>query len=220
MNKKTPAPPESIGVLVGRLFLALPPLYAVWFFGAELLFAPLVPLLEMLLAVLMHGTVESLELLGHMLEFETLLPIKASNGQWSYATISVDVLMYTFNLPTLIALLWATRALSRPITTLLLAYALLLPTWLWSLGFWFTKSAIFGISEQAARSIGITGIGLELIGLGYQFGTLILPSLSVVLSWAWICPEQMNRLFGEKIKSADITTKTKRVPKRKKPKRK
>lgn len=196
MSKNNPPSPESIPRLVGRLLIALPPLYALWYFGAPIIFAPMAPILETMLHLLMPGIVEGVHLIGHRLTFETLLPIQSRTGEWGSATFNVDMLIYTFSLPTLLSMLWAAKALSRPFRTIALAYALLFPAWLWGMGFWFAKTAIFNISEEATKQVGILGFGLELVGLGYQFGTLILPSLSVVLIWVWLCPEQMNRLIG------------------------
>lgn len=152
--------------------------------------------LDSVLAVFMPGVVEAIQLSSHHLVFDTRLAVQSASGQWGQASIQVDVLMYSFSLPTLIAMLWASRGLGRPVRTTGLAYLVLLPTWLWSLGFWFAKAVTFDLGYLTNDNEPKAGLTLELIALGYQFGTLILPSLAVVFIWGWLCPRQLQALYG------------------------
>ncbi len=181
--------------LLLRLFLALPPLYALWFMGAEIWFAPVSPLTQGALSLAMPQSLEAISLQDRQLLFDTRYPVQTASGQWGHATMALDLLMYTFNLPLLIAMIWASRGLSGLAKATMLAYLALLPTWVWSASFWYLKTIALDLGAQVRERSGIGPVATELVGLGYQFGTLILPSLAVVLIWAWLCPAQLRRLF-------------------------
>ena len=76
-------------------------------------------------------------------------------------------------------------------------YLLLLPAWVWGVCFDYFRTVAVGLGPQVAVQAGINSWTIEGVALGYQMGFLMLPGLSVVLIWAWLCPADLNALMGK-----------------------
>ena len=166
---------------VARVLLLLPPCFAAWFVAASWHAAIVGPLARQFVEPWRTGLVSDLERNGHVLSFMTELEVSASGGRVGLLVAEVDPLIYTYGLALFLALMLATRARAWKI---LLGAAIMLQFQALSVAFDFlVQVAVLSGPEVAARA-GLTGWRREVIAIGYQFGTLIFPSLVPVLLWA------------------------------------
>lgn len=112
----------------------------------------------------------------------TTLPVPnmvhVPDGQIAVFSPEVSFMKYSYGLPLLIALLFASDA-KRVFAKVAIGAALLLPFQVWGVCFdWLKQVAI----ETGAAPF--SPMSREAIAFGYQFGYLVLPALIPVLLWA------------------------------------
>lgn len=186
--------PSESAVPLRRFFLRtllwLPVCFFVWYNLAHFLIWPLAPLAELVLNLALPGVVEAVQVDRRGLNFLTLLAVTTPDGRAGMIVLSVNPLVYSYNLPLLAALMIAAGEAHFSWTRLFLSYVVLLPFQLWGVCFDFVKTALFQTGPEVSAQVGITGIGLEAVALGYQFGFLMLPVISATAVWI-----VMNRRF-------------------------
>jgi hypothetical protein len=181
----TPAP--TLRGFVARILLLLPPCFAAWFVAAPWHAAVVGPVALQFVEPWRTGLVSALARNGYMLSFETELEIGSSAGRVALLVAEVNPLLYTYGLALFLALMLATRT---RVWKILLGVAIMLVFQAWSVAFdVLVQIAVLSGPEVAARA-GLLGWRSEAIAIGYQFGTLIFPSLVPVLLWA-----AFNRAF-------------------------
>jgi hypothetical protein len=136
------------------------------------------------LALLTPGIVETVERTGSSLAFVTTLRVHPAPGQEAVLVPEVGALVYTYGLALLVALMLAARA---RVVKILAGAALLLPFQGWGIAFDFLAQAGIGLGPDIAASAGLANWRREVIALGYQLGSVILPSLAPVLVWGFLC---------------------------------
>jgi hypothetical protein len=94
----------------------------------------------------------------------------------------VETARYAYGLPLFLALLFAARG-RHMAGKALAGYVLLLVPQAFSIVFSVLKQIIVAGGSPAA--LGIAAWQMEGIALGYQFGSLLLPTLAPVLLWLW-----------------------------------
>ena len=94
----------------------------------------------------------------------------------------VETARYAYGLPLFLALLFSARG-RQIVRRALLGYAILLVPQAFSLVFSILKQVIVAGGSPAA--LGVAAWQMEGIALGYQFGSLLLPTLAPVLLWLW-----------------------------------
>jgi hypothetical protein len=172
---------------VTRVLLLLPPCFAAWYFTAPWHAALAGPLALQFIEPWRAGLVSALERNGHVLSFVTELEMGSRGGQVGQLVAEVNPLIYTYGLALFLALMLATRARAWQI---LLGAAVMLHFQALSIAFDFlVQVAVLSGPEVAARA-GLTGWPREAIAIGFQFGTLIFPSLVPVMLWS-----AFNRAF-------------------------
>ncbi len=191
---KPEAAPDLKAFLL-RLLLALPLCFALWYLASGWLFRPLAPLLELILHLFLGDAVDTVSTAGAEMQLDTHLMVTDAQGQVGFASLSVDSLIFSYNLPVLLALMLATRA--RDVTPLRagLAYLLLLPAWLWGMASWMILTVALKMGPEVAQQVGYAPWQVELTGMAYMFGYLMLPTLAALMSWAWLCPDMVRHLF-------------------------
>ena len=196
-----------------KLLLHIPPLFLLWYFLSPLLFGLLAPLLDGLLKILMSDTVHGVRFIGRELVFETLVPVLSADGRSGLATISLDPLKYCFSLPVVMGMILASVDGHKTVRRALWAYLVLLPSWLWSCGFWYAKTLRFDLAPNSLALLDWGQLVSESVALGYQFGALMLPSIAALLVWAWLCPLQVQAFLRveQRNHKASSRAKTKRV---------
>jgi hypothetical protein len=173
--------PVSLRRFVARVLLLLTPCFAAWFLAAPWHTAIVAPLALQFVEPWRMGLVAALERNGYMLSFVTSLEAVTSGTQVGFVVADVNPLVYTYGLALFLCLMLATGARAWKIVA---GAAVLLLFQAASVAFDFlVQVAILSGPEVASRT-GLARWQREAIALGYQFGTLIVPSLVPVLLWA------------------------------------
>ncbi len=113
-----------------------------------------------------------------------VVPAAAQGNRQAVAELiaEVETARYAYGLPLFLALLFAARG-RQIVRRALLGYAILLVPQAFSLVFSILKQVIVAGGSPAA--LGVAAWQMEGIALGYQFGSLLLPTLAPVLLWLW-----------------------------------
>lgn len=176
----TPDSP-SLGKFVLRTFLWLPLCFAAWFFSAKYHAAIAGELARLVVDLFKPGIVSALEQTGFNLVFVTTLEVHPAPGKTAFLLLEVNPLIYTYGLAFFLALMLAARARWWKI---LVGVAALLPFQSWGIAFDFLAQAGVKLGADISAQAGLIGWRTEAIALGYQIGSLILPSLVPVVLWA------------------------------------
>jgi len=172
---------STLGTFVLRTLLWLPACLVAWHFAAPYHAALAGRVAVLLLNVLHPGLVSSLEQPGTDLAFVTTLQTYPAPGQIGVLAPEVNPLLYTYGLAFFLALMLAARARWWTIPA---GIALLLPFQGWGIAFDFLAQVGIKLGPTVAAQAGLGGWRVEAIAIGYQIGTLILPSLVPVVLWA------------------------------------
>jgi hypothetical protein len=173
-----------IGRFVLHAFLWLPVGFAIWYFTVPLHSAIAGRMAWLLMAIMNGGLVSSVEQPAAHLIFVTTLQVQAAGGP-ALVTPEVDPLLYTYGLAFFLALALASRA---PWRRILAGVAMLLPFQAFSIAFDCLAQVAFRMGPDVSAAAGFAGWQVEAVALGYQVGTLMLPTLMPVIVWAVVSP--------------------------------
>ena len=190
---------DSLPRFVLRVVAWLPLTFAVWYLAAPLLAWP-VALLAELFTRSTFDWVKSVEQMGPLITFVTSLkPAEGANPAGVKAVVSVEsnVLLFSFGLPMLAALILAAREPHR-VRMLLIGFVVLLPFQTFSVVADFLKNVAILAPPAVSSQTGINAFQREVIAFCYQFGTLILPTVAPAIVWVL-----MHRSFLEKLSGRD-----------------
>jgi hypothetical protein len=142
--------------------------------------------------------VRSVRLTPGLIEADTRIEVRvpgAASGARGELMVDAKTAHYSYGLPILLALLLAAR--SRGLWRRAVAgYLLLLPFQAFSLMFDLLKQ--MGVAAAGgAAALGIDQWQLEGIGFGYQFGTLVLPTLAPIMLWLWMDRDFFRQVVAE-----------------------
>jgi len=188
---------DSLPRFVLRVVAWLPLTFAVWYLGAPLLVWP-VALLTELITRSTFDWVKNVEQIGPLVTFVTSLkPDEAANPSGMKAVLSVEsnVLLFSFGLPMLAALVLAAREPHR-VWMLLIGYAVLVPFQTFSVVADFLKNAAILAGPAVASQTNLNAWQREVIAFCYQFGTLILPTVAPAIVWVIMHRRFLERLAG------------------------
>jgi hypothetical protein len=176
-----------LGRFVVRAVLLLPPCFTAWFFTAPWHAAIVGPLAVQFVELWRVGLVSALERNGYMLSFVTELEAVTSGTQVGFVVAEVNPLVYTYGLALFVCLMLATGA---RVWKIAVGAAVLLNFQALSVAFDFLVQVAVMSGPVVASRTGLSQWQREAVALGFQFGTLIFPSLAPVLLWA-----AFNRVF-------------------------
>jgi len=188
---------DSLPRFVLRVVAWLPLTFAVWYLAAPLLVWP-VALLTELITRSTFDWVKNVEQMGSLVTFVTSLkPDGAANPSGVKAVLSVEsnVLLFSFGLPMLAALVLAAREPHR-VWMLLIGYAVLVPFQTFSVVADFLKNAAILAGPAVASQTNLNAWQREVIAFCYQFGTLILPTVAPAIVWVLMHRRFLERLAG------------------------
>ncbi|MGC1816351.1 MAG: exosortase H-associated membrane protein [Casimicrobiaceae bacterium] len=171
----------GVGGFVLRTLAWLPMAFAVWYFAAPLLLAPVAWMVRVIADVALPGLLRSIEQSASTLTFVTTLR-PGFAVEHGVVTVDVNLLLYSFGLPMFVALTLAARepAWKR---NLVIGYAVLLPFTAWGVLADFLKNVAITAGPAVASQTGFTAWQREVIAFAYQFGTLILPAVAPAVVW-------------------------------------
>jgi hypothetical protein len=147
----------------------------------------------MLVNLLTTGIVSAMERSGLDLVFVTSITVRHETGQTALLTPEINPLFYTYGLALFLALMLAERAKWWKI---LLGIAALLPFQAWGIAFEVLAQCV-QIGPDVSAQAGLSGWRMVAVGVGYQLGALIFPSLVPVVIWA-----ASSQLISESIRGA------------------
>jgi hypothetical protein len=186
----------SLPRFVLRVVAWLPLTFAVWYLAAPLLVWP-----DALLAELFTRSafewVKGVEQTGPLVTFVTSLKASAPDASGVKAVVSVEsnVLLFSFGLPLLAALILAAREPHR-VRMLLIGYVVLLPFQTFSIVADFLKNAAILSGPMVATQTGFSAWQRELVAFCYQFGTLIMPTVAPAIVWVLMHRRFLEQLAG------------------------
>ena len=166
-----------------RALLWLAPSFALWYGLAPWHASIAGAFAHVWLAVLAPGLLATVERTGTTLAFVTTLRVPVA-GQEGFLVAEAGALVYTYGLALFLALMMAARA---PWRRILAGAALLLPFQGWGLALDLLVQVGINLGPGIAAQAGLAGWRREAIALGYQVGSVILPSLAPVIAWAVLC---------------------------------
>ena len=178
-------PPGWLARFVLLVFAWLVVALFVWWFASPVLAWPVKLLAELTSRLALPDLVQAVEQHGDRITFVTSL--HAANATRAAAgggllSDDVDVRHFTFGLPLLAALILAARAPHRA-RNLLLGYAVLLPFQTFGVLAEFLSDLATAFGPGVASQAGFDAVQREAIAFGYQFATLILPTVVPVVVW-------------------------------------
>lgn len=192
-------PSNPLYALLLRTLIWLPLSFVFWYQAANLLNLPLATISKFVLYQATPSLISNVELGDHKLTFVTPFEaeVAAAQPQQGKGLIVVEInpLVYGYSLPLLIALLFAAEGLSVSWSKLFIAYVGLLPFQAWGVCFEFLKTVAFDLGPTVATQVNFPQWTREGIALGYQFGYLILPSISTAVLWIAMNRNFLNRLL-------------------------
>jgi hypothetical protein len=172
----------------------------VWYAAGAFIAMPVGWLAGVLAHLLFPSWAEGAELSGTHADLLTSLQLAAqpgaAAGQVALLTPEADYLTYGYGLPLLMALFLASHPHGMAGKMLLAAVALL-PLQAISLLFAWLKEVAITAGPSVADQIGFGELAREVIALGYQFGTLVLPTLAPVVLWLALDRKLLSTLLVE-----------------------
>jgi hypothetical protein len=119
-----------------------------------------------------------------LFQVETTIPFHFPDGSTEALGFVVNPLIYGFGLPLLFGLVMGSGVgWRRKFTLLGVGYAVTVLVQTWGVVFQSLKTLAFNFGEPTLAVIRAHGLSETGIALGYQVGTLILPSLAPILVW-------------------------------------
>jgi hypothetical protein len=175
-----PARREVLRVF-GLALLLLPPCLALWFFAAGAV-GWLPTRLASPAIVAAAGPVTSIETAARHVIYTVRVegPYRPGGSPQVEARVEVPSATYTFGIAIFLALALASKGWRQP-ARLALGIAILLP--LPVVGIAFDALRQLGASPQLAQLLAWRGGTREAIALGYQVGSLLLPTLAPIAAW-------------------------------------
>lgn len=170
----------SLGKFVLRTLLWLPPCFAAWYFGAQYHAAVAGRVARVLVDQIKPGLVSALEQSGFDLVFVTTIEVHPTPDQTAVLLPEVNPLLYSYGLAFFVALMLAARAKWWKI---LAGAALLLPFQSWGIAFDFLAQVGVRLGPEVSAQAGLLGWRSEAIALGYQIGSLLLPTVVPIMLW-------------------------------------
>ena len=175
--------PERREVLriFGLALLLLPPCLAAWFFAAAAI-GWLPSRLASPAIAAAAGPVTSIDTSARHVIYAVSVEgaYRPGGSQQAEARVEVPAATYTFGLAIFLALALAVKGWRQP-ARLALGIAILLP--LPAVGIAFDALRQLGSAPQLAELLGWRGGTREAIALGYQVGSLLLPTLAPIATW-------------------------------------
>ena len=167
------------------VLLLLPFCFAVWYWLRAPLNLPLAWLSDAILAAVWGHVIEAVDLVDNQLEIITRLapPGQPTHGS-AFLSFEINPFLYSYSLPFAWALILATPGgWKKKLLALLIAYGLLLLVQAWGVCFHVAKTLLYQAGPEIQARLNVQPVMHALIGLCYQFGYLILPSLSPLVIW-------------------------------------
>jgi hypothetical protein len=190
-----PPRPPRLSAFILAVLAWLPLMFAIWYFAAPLLLWPAVLAMQGICATALAHLVRAVEQVGSNVTFTTVLrPGTGLAG--GFVTVDVNLLLYSFGLPLLAALIVAARDTTWK-RHLVIGYLVLMPFIAWGGLADFLANIAITAGPAVASQTGFSTAQREMIAFAFQFGSLILPAIVPAVMWVL-----MHRRFLERLRMA------------------
>lgn len=159
----------------------LPLAFAVWYFAAPVLLAPVLLIVRALARIGLTDIVSTIEQSGTLATFVTTLHAGGARSS-GVVTVDVNLLLYSFGLPLFAALTLAVRERAWK-RHLAIGYVALQPFIAWGVFADFLKNVAITAGTAVGSQTGFAPWQREVIAFAFQFGSLILPSVAPAVLW-------------------------------------
>lgn len=184
---------------IGLVLLLLPFTYLGWYLLAPWLVAPLTLPTDWLLRTTLPAIVHSVQIDGAELMMQTrydelegrLVSARATGFRLAFG---YDCRILTAALPLYAALTFATRYEDR-VNTFFRGLLMMYPILLVSLLVILLQQLVVGLGNNLPPPGSTWDPNRDLMALGFQFASLVVPPLLPILTWAWQAREQLQQLF-------------------------
>ncbi|MDO3388103.1 exosortase H-associated membrane protein [Gilvimarinus sp. SDUM040013] len=186
-----------------RVVLWLPIFFVLWYFLAG--FFNIVPGLmsQGLINVFDSGAVLSLESVGRKIDYVTRFVTSVEGSQRKgNVIITLNPLIYSWNIPVLLALCFAVSDRLFSNARVILAVAALFPLHAWGLAAEFYVTILFKSAPEVAGQLSVSQWQKEAAALCYQFGYLMLPVIGAASLWFIANRALIEQLITEKTGTA------------------
>lgn len=192
VSKAAPQPRRALLLFFARSVACLLPLLWGWSLLAPWLAQPAAALTHMALEFWASGWVQSVHKTLGLIEVQTRLTVPMAGGVGEIIA-DANPARYGYGLPVLWALLLGAGGPKR-VRKMAGGALLLVPAQAFTLTLDLLKQMAMAV-PGGARSLGIAQWQLEAIGLGYQLGALVIPTLVPVLLWLWLDQAYARKLL-------------------------
>jgi hypothetical protein len=166
--------------------LWLPLCLGLWYWKAEWFNSPPVMVSGWIMRGLFHGWVEAVEWSHRTISLITSLRVPmvpgVNEGKVAVMVAEANPLLYSYGLPLFAALLLASGEAKRW-RKLMLGALVLIPFQAWGICFDLLKQVAITAGPAVSAQMGFSPWQLESIAVGYQLGTLILPTVTPIALW-------------------------------------
>jgi len=172
--------PVALGSLVIGVLFWLPLAFLVWYNWSGLL---LLPGIKLASAWLVHEFPATFDGFAYTMSGWTCGVLITDGTRHGVATFAINPLLYSYGLPLLVALTMAAPlSARRQAVQLLIGVVLCSLVLSWGLAFDSLKTVLFELGQLPGNSVK-PDISKEMVALGYQLGSLIMPGIVPVVYW-------------------------------------
>ena len=181
---------NPVTALTLRVFAWLPICFGVWYFSSILFVQPMAWVLDGVMVLMFPDVIANIYASGTELFARTHVPAEGQGltGRLAGAIfISVNPLKYGYSIPLYTALVMASpegEAWSK-LSAWILGIFILAVAQVFGVGTDILHTLASVVGEAARDLLGFSLIGYEGLALAYQFGYLILPSVTPIVLWLW-----------------------------------
>lgn len=167
-----------------RVVLWLPLFFVLWYYLAGFLTIVPAHLSEWLIELIRPGSLVQVDWVDRHLEYVSSFMVAAPDGvRTGQAVVTINPLMYSWNIPVLLALCYAVDEALFSNKRVIFAVVALFPMHAWGLVAEFFVSVMFRMGGEVSAQLSVSSWQQELAALCYQFGYLMLPVIGTVSVW-------------------------------------
>ncbi len=173
-----------------QILIWLPAAFFAWFYMAPTIMLPIAFLSDLFMTSIFPNVIAAVESTGYELDIVTQFappggtPAAVPGAQEGLLVFSINGLLYGYGLPLFTALVLSSPGGEKvKWFRWTVGVLVLILTQVWGISFDIMKTLAFQSGIEIREQLGFTRIQMESIGLGYQFGYLILPAVTPLVLW-------------------------------------
>lgn len=173
-----------------QILIWLPAAFFGWYYMAPTIMLPMAFLSDLFMTSLFPNIIYAIESTGYELDIVTQFvppgqkPAAVPEGQSGQLVFSINGLLYGYGLPLFTALVLSSPGGEKvKWFRWTVGVVVLIFTQVWGICFDVLKTLAFQSGADIRAQLGFSRLQMEGIGLGYQFGYLILPAVTPLVLW-------------------------------------